>query len=475
MRTFLRRLIATVLVLFLGILLFHGVEDWRGQRAWKAYLQEQEAHGAVFNLARMAPPPVPDAENFAAVPLIADAVAGKGWKGWPTPDVVQDVLSSSDLAGQWKQGRPADLQGIKNAWKVQDLEAALKPYDAVLDGLAEAAKRPRSRFLVDYQNPTDIPALVNFRAVCRVLRLRALVRLQSGQTDLAFEDVMTGLRVIQHLQREPYLISQLLRIAYVNLMLQPIWEGVQDHRWNDAQLATLEQAIGQIDLIGSWKHSLQCERLFTVWSVNELQRQSFGAWFNTPLPPLFQQNGRLARILQRIIFPKGWAYQNCIARDQAMLAVGLDPMDPSKHRIHPEMVRQAIANLSKSQRNPYSYIGVGDIRALIAQTPRVAQAQVGLDEARIAAGLERFHLAKGHYPERLDQLAPMFLPNPPMDLVTGEPYHYRLQAGGSYLLYSVGWDQKDDGGTPSSFQNGPQGPGTAKGDWLWSSSSLIHQ
>ncbi len=468
MRTFLRRLIVTVLVLFLGILLFHGVEDWRGQRAWKAYLQEQEAHGAVFDLARMAPPPVPDAENFAAAPLIADAVVGKGWKGWPTPDVVQDALSSSALAGNWRQGRRADLQGIKKAWKVQDLEAGLKPYDAVMDGLAEAAMRPRSRFLLDYQNPADIPPLLNFRAVCRVLRLRALVRLQSGRADLAFEDVMTGLRVAQHLQDEPYLISQLLRIAYVNLMLQPIWEGIQGHCWNDAQLATLEQAIDQVDLLGSWKHSVECERIFTVWSVKELQRQPFGAWVNNPLPPPFPQKGKFAHLVQATFFPKGWAYRNCIARDRGMLAAGLDPIDPAQHRIHPDMVQQAISNFSKSRHDPYSYIGVGDIRALVAQTPRVAWAQVGLDEARIAAGLERFHLAKGRYPERLDQLVPAFLANPPMDLVTGEPYHYHLQPNSTYLLYSLGWDQKDDGGAPSTGQNGSQGPGADKGDWTWS-------
>ena len=44
---------------------------------------------------------------------------------------------------------------------------------------------------------------------------------------------------------------------------------------------------------------------------------------------------------------------------------------------------------------------------------------------------------------------PHFVPTVMVDPVTGRPLHYRRQANG-FVLYSVGTDQEDDGGTGDS-------------------------
>jgi hypothetical protein len=36
---------------------------------------------------------------------------------------------------------------------------------------------------------------------------------------------------------------------------------------------------------------------------------------------------------------------------------------------------------------------------------------------------------------------------------------YRRSNGGGYLLYSIGWDEKDHGGVP--------GKSKEEGDWVW--------
>jgi hypothetical protein len=56
------------------------------------------------------------------------------------------------------------------------------------------------------------------------------------------------------------------------------------------------------------------------------------------------------------------------------------------------------------------------------------------------------------------------MPHDPMD---GKPLRYRLNSGGTYVLYSVGEDGKDDGGdvspaTPSKTATWLQGR-----DWVW--------
>ena len=57
---------------------------------------------------------------------------------------------------------------------------------------------------------------------------------------------------------------------------------------------------------------------------------------------------------------------------------------------------------------------------------------------------------------------PQFISRLPNDLFTGEPYKYRRTDDGQFTLYSVGWNEKDDGGTP-----GDKWFDEKQGDWVW--------
>ena len=57
---------------------------------------------------------------------------------------------------------------------------------------------------------------------------------------------------------------------------------------------------------------------------------------------------------------------------------------------------------------------------------------------------------------------PQFIAQLPNDLITGEPYKYRRADNGQFVLYSVGWNEKDDGGTP-----GERLYDSRDGDWIW--------
>ena len=66
-----------------------------------------------------------------------------------------------------------------------------------------------------------------------------------------------------------------------------------------------------------------------------------------------------------------------------------------------------------------------------------------------AIALKRFQMKNGHYPTGLAGLVPAFLPAVPLDPVDGKPLRYRSNGDGTFLLYSVGENGKDDGGNPS--------------------------
>jgi hypothetical protein len=69
------------------------------------------------------------------------------------------------------------------------------------------------------------------------------------------------------------------------------------------------------------------------------------------------------------------------------------------------------------------------------------------------------------YPEGLDTLAPQFIAKVPHDPIGDQPLHYRTTDDGQLVLYSVGWNEKDDGGTVSLTSSGSVD--LDGGDWVW--------
>jgi hypothetical protein len=91
--------------------------------------------------------------------------------------------------------------------------------------------------------------------------------------------------------------------------------------------------------------------------------------------------------------------------------------------------------------------------------------QTQANEAQIACALERYRLAYGEYPEMLDALAPQFNEVIPHDIIGGQPLHYRREANGQFILYSVGWNETDDGGKVALKKDGSVD--REQGDWQY--------
>jgi hypothetical protein len=77
----------------------------------------------------------------------------------------------------------------------------------------------------------------------------------------------------------------------------------------------------------------------------------------------------------------------------------------------------------------------------------------------MACRIEEYRLAHGQYPDRLNEL-PDLPAHLNQEVLSKEPLRYQRKSDG-YLLYSVGWNQKDDGGVMAKDE--------AEGDWVWPS------
>jgi type II secretory pathway pseudopilin PulG len=114
-----------------------------------------------------------------------------------------------------------------------------------------------------------------------------------------------------------------------------------------------------------------------------------------------------------------------------------------------------------SRRSPYSLLAAITVPNYNKAMQTAARNQTKVNQALIVCGLERYRLAHGQYPEKLAMLTPEFIAMIPRDVIGGRPLKYRRTDDGRFLLYSIGWEEKDDGGV--------EWPSNKAGnrDWVW--------
>ena len=113
----------------------------------------------------------------------------------------------------------------------------------------------------------------------------------------------------------------------------------------------------------------------------------------------------------------------------------------------------------------------GSVDSLTATVRKTMAAEASKRIVIAAIALKRFQLIHGKFPERLSELAPEFVASIPLDPVDGKPLRYHRNADDTFLLYSVGEDNIDNGGDPNSTSASSSRyfpwQGNKVRDWVW--------
>ncbi|MGO8766287.1 MAG: hypothetical protein ACLQSR_14265 [Limisphaerales bacterium] len=491
------------------IALFYAEEDWRGWHDWQKFKHQWEAKGEHFDYASVVPPPVPDDQNFALAPVVASSYAawfdksGHRVEPYDTNVVNRLRMVAEDYAynrgqtptnGNWQRATLTDLRGWQDYYRMiatktnefpvpsqprspaADVLLALSKYDSTIEELQLSSQQPYSRFPLNYDQdpPYDVvvPHLAALKQCSLVLRLRAIAEMQDGQSDKALADVKLMLRLIDSIQTEPFLISHLVRLAMMQITLQPIYEGLAEHKWSDAQLAELDSDLAKLDFLADYEFSMRGERALAIASVDYFRRHQNRREIEEFFDMISEdENGQPSNadflIPLLYLIPSGWFYQNELAVAQLQQQWLLRIVDPEKHLVSPGMVNQVSARVANQKTTLHNLFVHGLAPALGSSVIKFTYAQVDVDLARVAIALERYRLAHGNYPDSLDALAPQFMQEVPHDIINGEPLHYQKTDDWQFILYSVGWNETDDGGTVAYHQGSSQTVDINQGDWVW--------
>lgn len=534
-------LLVGLFVLAVGIVLFCFEEGRRGPRAWAQYRQELEANGESFDWQAMAPPRVPDSQNFFSAPmiskwfmrgsgetntskilsdrlvytntcpkvLIAEVTLGAHAQVEKTTNLslrfnnfeshkkakefVQNIAGPSafgprgDYSCTLRHLIPTQVQPLHifletdkrptirelmaffsnieegggpflfepsgtNSWRLYTWFCAASDYltwsdqfQSEFDLMHEAVKRPFARMdgNYGYSATVPVPNFLSFRAVAQMLAQRAQCELLLGQPEKALQD-LTLLNDLRHqLEGSPShkpmtVVAAMINAAIAGLYAETIADGFRLHAWKEPQLAALQNQLRQIDLIPPLKESVHDEQVsISLIMQTEMSRFLARRWPNATLA----EAGKIMRP-SKILW--GFAYFNmmkAVSIEQSLF----ESIDTSKNIILPLKVDQyhremdSLYHLRFWQAFPHRWLAATAAPNLVNTVPTAARYQTEINEAQIACVLERHRLARGSYPESLEQLSPDLAGRLPHDLIGGQPLKYCRTSEGGFQLCSVGW------------------------------------
>jgi hypothetical protein len=484
---------AVTLIIFLYV-----EEDWRGARAWAATKAEWEAKGESFDFNRLIPPPVPDEQNLAAIPLFKlEPDLDPENKGNLAPLALHRACRAGQRGndvptggwGNYQRGKLPDMGKIRQGVATDYAEAfktappindPLTQFDALYPFIADlrtaAATRPYCRFEQNYrfEPPYNLylSLLAAQIATSRILTNHALLALDAHKLDLALEDIKINFELISGLREQPLLVSGLCAVGGTAVSISAVYPGLALHAWNDPQLADLQNKLAKIDFLSDYQLAMRGEAIGMVipaFDNIKVNRPRLADALKTHDENKYQK----LRSESRNYFPDFWADGWIDLMKTRSVSIDLNAVsfvDSKARLVFPKTADQFAAENARVRWDSYapwnifSAVSAGPIANAVSQFTKI---QVWVDEARIACALERYRLAHGVYPGSFDALAPAYIGDLPHDIMNGEPYHYRLRPDGTFLLYSVGWNQIDDGGKVVYHEDAPTVIGKYAGDWPW--------
>jgi len=351
----------------------------------------------------------------------------------------------------------------------EDAVAWFNQFQAEFDALQEACQRPHMRLPGSYGDPfgAPIPNFVSVRILAQALSVSLKANLLVGQPDAALRDAAIMAQLMQYLRESDFtLVAAMIRVAVGGLYVDSVGEGLAEGLWPQRHCAAIQEQLRTMDLLSSYANAMRWERAAGVYLFERFKGGDAGRVY----AEVFSEAKPLWRDPMRVFIelsPRGWHCQNqrLISR---LHQIGLDALDLKNQRIDVGLEELADHSFERETRGfrPWTWGTALLLPNYVKALRTTVKNQALVNQALVACALERCRREAGQYPESLEALAPRFLDKLPHDLFTGQPLKYRRTSDGKFLLYSVGWNLKDDGGVA-----GPTWRWTSselgQGDWVW--------
>src|SRR5262245_14197850 len=359
-------------------------------------------------------------------------------------------------------------------WKAKDrpeIADWLKRNEKPLALMVEASKRPRYFHPLVSKNPTPqsaqvlnslLPTVQKCREVARALSCRAMARVDDGDLDGAWQDLLACHRLGRLVGSGGTVIQELSGLAITQIAATGELALLSHSRTSSKQVLAWLADLRRLPPIPSVAEKVDLGERFLMLDIlmsmacrgpevlNELDRSN-------PKPP---PNGFWSRLFTRSI-DLDPAFRNANRMFDRLVDAGRLPARASRQAefgaITQDIIemKAAVSELTPLERAAADrtrrgeFIGNVVIGLLLPAYEKIYDAADRTEQSernvQVAFALAAYRADHGKYPASLDELAPKYLPKVPGDLFSGGPLIY-LPEGDGYLLYSVGVNGTDEDG-----------------------------
>jgi hypothetical protein len=452
------------------------VEHFRGAIGLSRYRAKLVQQGVKLSPADMV------STNAAAdngVPQLLSAV-GELRAGKVLPDAAPPCMASVEsgraVVGfrevEWVER--LDHSVHTNNWDMVAVD--LETNAAGLAEIREALRKPVLETRLDFSLApnTSMTHLPVPRRLTRWFGGALQLALQDGRNAEAVGCLTAELQLLRWLGADRIAISELVRMAVAQIILNQVWEILQADGWNDDQLKAVQEAWQSQDMAGDVVRALEGELVFgevstkSAMDSNEAAYQMiFGlgeyldseserpAWER--LASSLPGGDLLVKFCKREVYCRLWRFAWADQAEQRYLTGAMRLIEISRQAareksfagVEPALDKLVADSQPKGIYNRLRFPGPDSISSLSRVVEKGMKVETVKSLAIAAIAIKRYSLAHGQPPSSLRELVPAYLPAVPIDFMDGEPVRYRRDADGTFTLYSVGDDHQDNGGDPS--------------------------
>jgi hypothetical protein len=468
---------AGALLALLAVSLYLAV-DWRGKVLWEEHLAEMETAGRTLDPERLFTPAHEGTfwGNPAVRAMAETEVDHKRLDEIFATDPELDEGTYRAELGEFASrfhldhGEAPSLNRFFPGADLPSQEAAarllslLDEFEGELTSLRSALLGAPSSVLREGEklHSCNFGPVGSSLAFSRAANLRALCLVEIGLAEEALVEIEDLLRLHRHLRHEGLLIHELMAGALITQPLRSLHRGLDRSAWKPKQLEALnrqlEEALpnrGEFDRLLQREFCFQ-EAFFSEHLARRGQRSIYGM-FSGDLPESILRPDwipewaeKAFKAIDSLIWqslPNGAFRLPTIEMHRWAFGSLLSPEIALADRVGDEAQLPSVDEAAWF-RNPAAEFVFQSASTFKNVLRRQEETRILLEMALVAVAAEQHRLSTGRHPANWDEIVPRWLAAIPVDPWTGGPLRYVLDEEGRPVIYSVGGNGTDEGGTP---------------------------
>lgn len=417
-----------VVAVVLLLLVANGLLNFYWSRQIEARLAAIRAAGEPASLADMQKQPVPEQDNAAPI-------YDRAFEAMTEPAANQDMMAICNILSteprepsdsDWARAKPAMARFggvLALIEEAQSKPACEFPMYPVMKGMSSKSIERHQALESD-----RFDRLARLRDATRLLSAKAILCAREGKTSDVVRYTESALRLTDAIRKNAMLVDCLVDISIVKMTLSHMRQALSYCQPSEDELRQLDRTISRIDVPGLYKQAIEGERVHFIEQNAEYGKSGMPMWRGDSLAYL--------TFLSRHLESTGMDYSTALSKG----LVGGNAADSVPF----------YATLTKI---------MAPVIARGAGARYKCEADIAC--ARTFLALRAYKARLGKYPQTLRELSSGVRWDLPKDPFTGKDLVYK-RIGSGFIVYSVAYDLKDNGGAPLSHGEAEQ-----SGDIVW--------